>query len=705
MTSFRRSSRSGALPGLPFRAHVAVRVLAVALGALTLLSVAPGSGAAGLLFDFGGPESPSGGAAGGTAESWNNVNASVGASEGSEVPNLVDTAGRETAIVYQTVSRFNGANESGATSSGPYPGTATRDSLFGNTELFSSLENLTPAFKLYGFAPGEVCALTFYASRLGVSDNRETRFTVTGGGTAFVDLDASNNVTNRVRLAGAAADAAGEILVEMSPGPNNNNANHFTYLGVLGVERADGARILIDFGAAGSITETQEPGPSTSWNNVPTAVGADPAGKLAGLVTTNGTVTPMALQMVARFNGANLNGTTASTVFPATATQDSLFGNTALFGGLSNVFPAFKLTGLDAAFTYSFTFFGSRTGVTDNRETRYTVRGATEKFADLNTANNVDGVAQVSGIAPDAAGEISVALTAGPKNDNGSRFTYLGVMRVDLVPVVPPSLLVDFGAVGTPTLQGSPGVDLAWNNVPNTLAADPAGAVTDLVRADGAVTGIALRMVSRFNGANENGTTGTAPFPTSATRDSLFGNTEAFSGLENVTPIFKLTGLDPATEYALDFFASRMGVSDIRETRYTVVGAAEAFVDLDAANNETNLVGLAGVRPDAAGELTVSLAPGPNNNNGNHFVYLGVLRVSWKASAPAQPAVLDQPALAGGTFRFRLTGTPGATYRVLGSASLRDWTEVRSVTLTGATATVEVPATEAVRFFQASIRP
>lgn len=676
-----------------------------ALAALLLLTVGARSHAAALLFDFGGPESPSGVGGGGTTEFWNNLTASLAASEGAEVPNLLTVTGEETAVVLQIVSRFNGANESGTTSSGPYPVTGTRDSLFGNTELFSGLENVTPIFKLYGLTPGSVHSFAFYASRLGASDSRQTRYTVTGETSAFVDLEVSNNVTNVARLANIAADASGEIAIALEPGPDNNNANHFTYLGVLEVTSAAGQRFLVDFGAASSLTESQEPGPGMAWNNVPTAIGADSAGRLTALVTTNGTATAMGLQMIARFNGANLNGSTAATVFPTTATQDSLFGNTAAFGGLSDVFPSFKLTGLDPAFTYRFTFYGSRTGVSDQRETRYTVRGATEAFADLDASNNTNNVAVVAGVAPDAQGEITLALAPGPNNNNGNRFTYLGAMQVDLLPVVPPSLLFDFGAVGTPTLQGSGDVDLAWNNVPNTLASNPAGVLENLVRADGVATTAALRMVSRFNGANENGTTGTAPFPTPATRDSLFGNTELFSGLENVTPIFQLTGLDPTTDYALEFYGSRMGVSDNRETRYTVQGTVEQSVDLNISNNESSIAALPVVRPNAAGEITISLAPGPNNDNANHFVYLGVLRVSWKAAPVTLAPVLDQPALAGGTFRFRLAGSNGGKYRVLASTDLKAWTEVRTVTLSGTSTLLEVPATEPWRFFDAAVAP
>ena len=33
------------------------------------------------------------------------------------------------------------------------------------------------------------------------------------------------------------------------------------------------------------------------------------------------------------------------------------------------------------------------------------------------------------------------------------------------------------------------------------------------------------------------------------------------------------------------------------------------------------------VAPDASNEITIALTPGPNNNNANHFTYLGVLQI------------------------------------------------------------------------------
>ncbi len=672
-----------------------------ALLAAALLLGTPAAQANGLLFDFGADATPTGGGPVGESVTWNNVPAGTGVDDFGFLSNLALTDGTFTDIYFQMVSRFNGANESGTTAADLYPASATRDSLFGNTEAFSGLENITPIFKLGGLSTGSTYTLTFYASRLGVSDIRETRYTVTGAGEAFADLDAGNNQTNTVSVASVTPDGAGEITVALTPGPNNNNANHFTYLGVLELKASNGARLLIDFGAGGSLTELVEAPVGPSWNNITATLGVNPEGSLAGLVTTNGTATGMGFQMVARFNGANTSGTTAATVFPTTATQDSLFGNTEAFSGLANVAPVFKLTGLDAGYVYSFTFYGSRTGTSDNRETRYTVTGENGGSADLNTANNVDGTATVANIRPNASGEITVALTPGPNNNNANHFIYLGAMQVDFAPVRSPRLLLDFGATGSPSGVPSADPDNQWNDVNPTVGGTDDGVIAGLLKTDGAATGIGLQMVSRFNGANENGVTTPPAWVLTATRDSLFGNTEAFSGLENVTPIFKLTGLNPQVAYDFTFFASRMGVGDNRETRYTLTGATEATADLNVANNETETVSINAMKPTAEGEITVALTPGPNNDNGNHFIYLGVLQVDWVAPAVATPANLSAPLYANGVFTLTLTGSAGSTYTVQRTRNFTGWETVQTVTLGGTSQTLEIPQAEGEYFYRA----
>jgi hypothetical protein len=125
---------------------------------------------------------------------------------------------------------------------------------------------------------------------------------------------------------------------------------------------------------------------------------------------------------------------------------------------------------------------------------------------------------------------------------------------------------------------------------------------------------------------NTNGTTGSSlPYPISATADSLFGNTELFGGLTNVTPIFTINGLNPSSTYNFTFYASRIGPTDIRTTDYTVTGSNSSFATLDAAGNVNTTVSVLAISPTAGGVITIALTPSATNNNANHFIYLGTL--------------------------------------------------------------------------------
>lgn len=199
---------------------------------------------------------------------------------------------------------------------------------------------------------------------------------------------------------------------------------------------------LLDFGGTASLTATDSSG--AVWNNVTPEVAATNSGRLDDIASTDGTGSPISLVMVSRFNGVNTAGTTASSLLPSSATQDTFFGNTEEFNGLAGVFPAFRLEGLEPDHRYSLTFYASRTGVADNRETVYTVTGATSGTAVLDASGNVDRTATVSDIAP-AGGAITIALAPSPANDSPYHFTYLGALIVETVPsaapAAPPELL------------------------------------------------------------------------------------------------------------------------------------------------------------------------------------------------------------------------------------------------------------------------
>jgi hypothetical protein len=244
---------------------------------------------------------------------------------------------------------------------------------------------------------------------------------------------------------------------------------------------------LIDFGGGNTTLNGASPDdPLNYWNNVTTTVGSTSDGVLPDMVTADNTPTTVSLAMLSRFNGANENGTTASTLFPVDATRDSLYGNTEVFGGLTDIFPKFKLTGLDPALGYNLTFFASRTGVGDNRTTRYTVEGAETSAAELNAANNVTNVAQVLAARPSDAGELTISMAPAASNNNANHFTYLGVLKVQPA-VVPPQITsanVSGGQItlewtGGGVLESAPSVTGPWTAVegnpssPATLAVSP----------------------------------------------------------------------------------------------------------------------------------------------------------------------------------------------------------------------------------------
>jgi hypothetical protein len=207
--------------------------------------------------------------------------------------------------------------------------------------------------------------------------------------------------------------------------------------------------LLFDFGGTPT---TLGPAPANdpvrSWNNISTTLGQTPNGQLLNLVTTTNAATTIDLTIVSRFNGTNANGATTSTLFPSNATSDSLYGNTASFNGLSNVFPSFKLTDLNPSLLYSFLFYGSRVGAGgDNRETAYTVTGLAASTVSLNASENVNGTVSVLNAAPTAAGEMTISLMHGANNTNANRFSYLNVMQVSVVPEPTAGVLLLGGAI------------------------------------------------------------------------------------------------------------------------------------------------------------------------------------------------------------------------------------------------------------------
>jgi hypothetical protein len=219
------------------------------------------------------------------------------------------------------------------------------------------------------------------------------------------------------------------------------------------------------------------------------------------------------------------------------------------------------------------------------------------------------------------------------------------------------TLRFDFGDVNSPTPN--------YNNM--SAGQDP---ILNAIDITGAATGIGMTSTNvagtgpGFNtvGPNFVGTqvpTGAAAiFDSLATRDSLFGNSSGFGNGSHPNTKLTFTGLDAsgATNYEFIFFASRSdtGANPAnRETRYSVAGLNNGEAFLNPANNVSNVAIVSGITPTAAGEVTITLTAGPNNNNNpDQFYYLGAMQVSSSAVIP-EPTTLGLFSLAG-VFAFAI---------------------------------------------------
>lgn len=158
------------------------------------------------------------------------------------------------------------------------------------------------------------------------------------------------------------------------------------------------------------------------------------AGSSVALKNNTNNYTGINATVTERFNGQNTDGASTTTTelqMPTEVSKNSFFGNSkGAFGGMTIVQSTIKISGLNSSQKYNFAYFGSRMNVSDNRETKFITKGANEVVTRLNTSNNSSNVVWANGVQPTAAGEITITVTAGEGNTNGSGFYYLAAIRI-----------------------------------------------------------------------------------------------------------------------------------------------------------------------------------------------------------------------------------------------------------------------------------
>lgn len=163
-------------------------------------------------------------------------------------------------------------------------------------------------------------------------------------------------------------------------------------------------------------------------------------GTIADLIDEQGANTGVSIAVTKRFKAISWTGAgavsfTGWTMPHYSVHYDSFYGTT-----VDEETSELTISGLDANQSLDFSFFGSvfatsadqgeQTPVEQNRETSYTVTGATEVSVSLTASNNTSDIAQIMNIKADNDGQIVVTVAKGANNNTTSGSYYLNAMRI-----------------------------------------------------------------------------------------------------------------------------------------------------------------------------------------------------------------------------------------------------------------------------------
>ena len=201
------------------------------------------------------------------------------------------------------------------------------------------------------------------------------------------------------------------------------------------------------------------------------------------------------------------------------------------------------------------------------------------------------------------------------------------ILIVTLIPLLSDSqniVYVDFGPSSEITASTN-----AYNNIATSYNENYSNGVL-LYDYNGIATDINLQVHDSWVGTNTAGTTDpdhTLEIPNKASSDYFYGSNATGNAPADLTGGFKLRDLVASKFYSLSFFASRMNVTDNRETTYVITGNTSTSISLNASNNQTNTAVVFNIQPDVNGEITVVVSSGSNNNNSSGFFYLNSLKI------------------------------------------------------------------------------
>lgn len=331
--------------------------------------------------------------------------------------NLKDEGGTDSKFAIEVTKQFQGTLSRGLQNILGIPTTASQDMFFSDGNNFAESGLL-----LTNLNREEKYTLAFYGS---INDHgTQTEYQVNGKTQSVGYLDNDNNLGRLVVIEDIEPADDATISITMKPGPENIHNSRFYGINTMMIYPEGipvpkmvssfvmDQPIYIDFGLRT---------PSLPFfnfdrpNNDPRFNLPDAAGKNTGI----------SMSVTARFNGENQSGASSNSLgFPSEVSSDAFWSDA------SNKTSGFTLYNLNPSQQYKFLFFGSRDGVSDNRETKYVVKGANEGSGAHNASSNKDNTTIIGNIKPASDGTIDIILSAGPNNNNGSKYFYINAMIV-----------------------------------------------------------------------------------------------------------------------------------------------------------------------------------------------------------------------------------------------------------------------------------
>jgi predicted esterase len=257
---------------------------------------------------------------------------------------------------------------------------------------------------------------------------------------SFASLQDNGNGTGTLNLAPGANDVGKYTLViRAKDDKGDTTSQSFT------VQVTD-KKVTSIYVNANQVEPAGEP-----WNNFNALPNVN-AG-ISNLLDETGAASGISITILDQFTGANNVGTVTgnnSGVYPDAVMKTFFYDQ-------SSSDKRIRLSGLSTARKYNLVFFGSRTSVSDNRNTTY---GANGQTVTLNAASNTTNTVQLNGLTPDASGNIIFTV----RQSAGSFSAYLNALVIqsyvdDGSPLAPSNL--------TATANSRSSIQLNWADKSN----------------------------------------------------------------------------------------------------------------------------------------------------------------------------------------------------------------------------------------------